>query len=145
VRVGELVGLTLERLHVDAGIAVVVGKRNKQRFVPFNGAAKKTLHAWLAVRPAGLSTVFGLSRWGVGPLLKRLAVKAQVDPKRIHPHVFRHTSATLRVEAGGETADLAQIYGWSDEGMIRVYGQLAKERLVKRAAATSPLDRVMGY
>jgi site-specific recombinase XerD len=138
IRVGELVTLTIDRVDVD-GRSIRVRGKTGERFAFFETTTQLTLRKWLAVRPTGIDTLFGLGITGVRLLLKRLAVLAHIDPKQVHPHVFRHTSVVLRIENGAEAADLMNIYGWSSMAMIRDYGQLATERMKKRAMASSPM------
>lgn len=141
IRAGELVSLTLDRVHVDARFVTVVGKTG-ERFSFFEESTQFALRAWLKIRPAGGDTLFCLGVTGVRLMLKRLAVIAHIDPKRIHAHVFRHTSVVLRIENGAEAADLMNIYGWSSPAMIGVYGQLATERMKARSMASSPMSRL---
>ena len=141
IRAGELVGLTLDRVHVDARFVTVIGKTG-ERFSFFEESTQFALRAWLKIRPVGGETLFGLGVTGVRMMLKRLAVLAHIDPKRIHAHVFRHTSVVLRIENGAEAADLMNIYGWSSPAMIGVYGQLATERMKARSMASSPMSRL---
>lgn len=138
IRVGELVTLTIDRVDVD-GRSIRVRGKTGERFSFFEASTQLALREWLAVRPAGLDTLFGLGITGVRLMLKRVAVLAHIDPTQVHPHVFRHTSVVLRIENGAEAADLMNIYGWSSMAMIRDYGQLATERMKKRAMASSPM------
>lgn len=138
VRIGELVSLTTDRVDVDQLYVRVIGKTG-ERFAFFEETTQLALRQWFAVRPTAMPTLFGLGVTGVRLMLKRLAVTAQIDPHRVHPHVFRHTSVVLRIEAGAEAADLMNIYGWSSMAMIKDYGQLATERMRKRSAASSPM------
>jgi len=140
-RLGEIVSMTVARLHLDERYVLISGKTG-ERFAFFEQATQQALRAWLAVRPAGLDTLFGLGPTGVRLMLKRCAVIAHIDPKLIHPHVFRHTSVVLRIEAGAEAADLMNIFGWSSPAMIKIYGQLATDRMMARSMASSPMSRL---
>lgn len=141
IRAGELVSLTLDRVNVEARFVTVIGKTG-ERFSFFEESTQFALRAWLKIRPDGGETLFCLGVTGVRLMLKRLAVIAHIDPKRIHAHVFRHTSVVLRIENGAEAADLMNIYGWSSPAMIGVYGQLATERMKARSMASSPMSRL---
>ena len=141
-RVGELIGLRPERVHLSEGVALVIGKGNQERFLFFGDATRKVLDGWLAVRPSSLPGLFGLTWSGVHQLLLRLRERAGVTA-RCNPHALRHTAATLRVENNAGSSDLQQIMGWSDIKMAEVYTGLARERLARRAAATSPMDKLL--
>lgn len=140
-RLGEIVAMALRDLHVDDRYILINGKTG-ERFCFFELATQQSLRAWLKVRPASMGTLFGLGPTGVRLMLKRLAVLAHIDPNLIHPHVFRHTSVVLRIEGGAEAADLMNIYGWSSPAMIKVYGQLATDRMMARSMASSPMARL---
>lgn len=141
-RLGEIVGMPLTRVHIDKRYVLISGKTG-ERFSFFEEATQYALREWMNVRPASMKSLFGLGETGVRRLLKRLAVNAHIDPKMIHPHVLRHTSVVLRIENGAEAADLMNIYGWSSPAMIKVYGQLATERMKARSMASSPMARLM--
>ena len=147
VRLGELVSLKPDRVILPPGHTegwIIVSGKTGERFAPLNALARRALEEWLVVRPAQMDTVFGLTGWGVRLMLKRLAKLASIDPKRIHPHVLRHTSAAQRVEGGGEATDLMNIFGWSSTAMFPVYARLAHGRMMRRAMLTSPTDRIFG-
>lgn len=141
IRAGELSTLTLDRVHVDGRYIRVTGKTG-DRFCFFEASTQVALRRWLEIRPAQFATCFGLGITGVRLMLKRLAVLAHIDPDKIHPHVFRHTSVVLRIENGAEAADLMNIFGWSSPSMFAVYGKLATERMRARSMKSSPMSRL---
>src|SRR5678815_2427624 len=50
LRLSELVGLDLEDVNLRARMVRVMGKGAKERLVPFNSAAEKSLREWLQAR-----------------------------------------------------------------------------------------------
>ncbi|MGE3473404.1 MAG: tyrosine recombinase XerC [Vicinamibacterales bacterium] len=50
LRLGELVGLDLEDVHLPARMVRVLGKGGKERLVPFNRSAEQALRQWLPDR-----------------------------------------------------------------------------------------------
>jgi integrase/recombinase XerD len=148
LRRGELVKLTVEdvKFSAQAGsggwVIVRCGKGKKDRFTPFGEATRQTLSEWLAVRSSDLPTLFGIGYEGLPQLLLRLRRRAGVK-SHCNPHAFRHSAATLRVEASAEASDLQQYFGWSDIRQAESYTKMARERLQRRALATSPMDRLL--
>ena len=134
-RLSEVATLTIDRVNIDAGLAIVLGKGNKQRFAPFGEATQKLLREWLAVRKVEGLSLFGLTKWGIALAIYRVGERAGV---RVSPHKFRRTSATLRAEAGAEVIDLQAIMGWEDVAMARIYVDQA--RLIAHARNSSPVD-----
>ncbi len=61
----------------------------------------------------------------------------------LHPHVFRHTFASMWLEAGGSEIDLMRITGWKNPRMLQRYGAAAADDRAKKAHRRfSPADRV---
>ena len=113
-------------------------KGNKPRFVPFDKASQLLLIDWLAVRPSHLTTVFGLTGWGIRDMLDDLGQKVGI---KVTPHKFRRTSATLRAEGSVDANTLKSIMGWETIGIAQHY--VDKSRLMLQARATSPMNRIM--
>ena len=134
-RLSEVATLTIDRVNIDAGLAIVLGKGNKQRFAPFGEATQKLLREWLAVRKVEGLSLFGLTKWGIALAIYRVGERAGV---RVSPHKFRRTSATLRAEAGAEVIDLQAIMGWEGVEMAKIYVDQA--RLIAHARNSSPVD-----
>ena len=152
IRVGELVGLTLDNLHLDVGYLVVIGKGDKEREVPIGQVAIGYLKKWLDVRSAdeecdrvflNLRTREYLKRRGVSLMLKRVQQKAGVE-KRIYPHLFRHSFARQFLLGGGDPITLQQIMGHSSQEMVKRYVRFTVQELVHQHRRSSPGDRVLG-
>lgn len=146
-RRGAVANLMMPNLYVNEGYAKTITKGNKEIWLFFGETTKRALNQWLAVRDPRFfhhsvdpNSVFGLKADGFRLLLERLS---QSLPRKISPHVLRHTSATLRVEQGIDSSSLQQIMGWSDIRMAEVYTRLALHRLQQRALSTSPLDKAI--
>lgn len=131
IRRAELLGLDLGELDLEEGWARILGKGDRERFVPVGHEAILALRAYLqGVRPRlALPREKALF---VGPkgrrytghqlaeLLHKLADKAGLK-KRVTPHVLRHSCAThmlagkadiryIQVLLGHESLNTTQIY-----------------------------------
>nr|WP_281172479.1 tyrosine-type recombinase/integrase [Ectobacillus panaciterrae] len=64
--------------------------------------------------------------------------------KNVHPHLFQHTSATMFLEAGGDTRHLQMLLGHADLRMVIRYTHLSKQALINQHNKFSPLNAVIG-
>ncbi len=62
---------------------------------------------------------------------------------RVHPHLFRHTAATIFLEQGGEVRHLAKILGHADLRMVVKYTHLSKTSLKSQHEQYSPLNQIV--
>ncbi|HEU0095523.1 MAG TPA: tyrosine-type recombinase/integrase, partial [Rhizomicrobium sp.] len=104
LRVSELAGMKLAAVRTKESFIRVTGKGNKERLSPLNASARAALDAYLAVRDEfvpvhdkGNRFLFAsrgvegfLTRRRFHQLLKALALKANIDPAKVSPHVLRH-------------------------------------------------------
>src|SRR5262249_49835804 len=134
--VSEIVNLRLEDLNLQASSAIVRGKGDKERIVPFGVAARDVLQTYLRdARPrlSGMRRapfVFvdrsgtGLSRERVW----RIVRQAKVDGKA-SPHMLRHSCATHMVGNGADLRTVQTILGHADIATTQVYTHVAIDRL----------------
>lgn len=64
--------------------------------------------------------------------------------KQVHPHLFRHTSATMFLEAGGDLRHLQILLGHSDLRMVVRYTHLSERSLTKQHQKHSAINSVIG-
>lgn len=141
LRVSELCGLRLSRLHFTDGFVRVIGKGDKERLVPISPEAMRQITRYrederthLPVKPAAEDLLFlnargsGLSRVSVFNLVKRLAVKAGIH-KTIGPHTFRHSFATHLVEGGADLRAVQEMLGHASITTTEIYTHLDREYL----------------
>lgn len=141
LRVSELCGLQLSRLHFTEGFIRVVGKGDKERLVPIGPAAMKHIQLYiehervhLPITKKAEDLVFlnnrgsGLSRVSIFNLVKNLAAKAGVR-KVISPHTFRHSFATHLVEGGADLRAVQEMLGHASITTTEIYTHLDREYL----------------
>jgi site-specific recombinase XerD len=151
LRMGELINLKMDDVHMNDGLLKVMGKGKKERIVPMGSNAQRALQRYLfrnRPKPAhsGIENVF-LSVHGV-PLtdnsvklvFSRLAKRSGVG--RLHAHLCRHTFATRFLINGGDVFTLQQILGHSTLEMVRHYVNLASNHVAIQHQRFSPLDRL---
>lgn len=151
VRRGELVGLRLEDVDLDAGLLRVTGKGSRTRQVSIGAQTVRTLDRYLRQRAKHahaelpwlwLGQKGRLMESGVAQLVRDRGREAGLR-LRIHPHLFRHAYAHSMLSAGMQEADLMAVAGWKGREMLTRYAAATRaERALKAARALSPGDRL---
>jgi integrase/recombinase XerD len=121
LRVSELTGLCIDDVALPSMSIRVRGKGRRERALPLWKTTATALRAWLAVRgPVATPEVFvndrgkPMSRWGFAYLLKQHVASAgrqcpNLRTKRVFPHLLRHTSAMIVLQA---TKDIRKVSLW---------------------------------
>ncbi|HEX9447954.1 MAG TPA: site-specific tyrosine recombinase XerD [Dongiaceae bacterium] len=153
LRVSELIALPLAAVLRDQPFLIVRGKGAKDRMVPLNAAAKAALSTYLAQRAVFLPKGAKVSPWlfpsrgasghltrqRFGQMLKDIAIKAEIDPAAISPHVLRHAFATHLLDHGADLRALQKMLGHADIATTQIYTHVASGRLKDLVARHHPL------
>lgn len=152
LRVSELAGLTLGAIDRSGRFLRIRGKGEKERLAPLNESARAALVAHLDGRDRAKSQgsparfVFPstgrdghLTTARVTQLLKILATRAGLDPRRLSPHVLRHAFATHLIDHGADLRAVQQMLGHADIATTQIYTHVAGERLKRLVATHHPL------
>lgn len=153
VRVGELVGLAIDDIDFEQGMARVLGKGSKERLVPFGAVVAKALWKYLYRYRGEPETPpcrsFFLTREGrpmtVNRVEKRMAEyreQAGIEERRCTPHVLRHTFATRYLELGGDPLTLRRILGHTRLEMTRQYVHQSDTKIKAAHRLYSPVDNM---
>jgi integrase/recombinase XerD len=150
LRVSELVELPLSALNTRQGVLRVTGKGGKDRLVPVGEVALERIADYLVGarpelakgrQPAALflsKRGEGMTRQMFWTLVKRHGVKVGINPKRISPHVLRHSFATHLLNHGADLRALQMMLGHSSLSTTQIYTLVAKEGLKRLHAQHHP-------
>jgi integrase/recombinase XerD len=130
LRVGEIVALRVEDLHLDQARAQVRGKGDKERIVPLGRSAVEALEKYLSLGRPGLVKV-GVQRACFlsvrGNALTRQWIWEMVRStnRQASPHKLRHSCATHMVEHGADLRSVQTLLGHADIATTQVYTHVA--------------------
>lgn len=153
LRVSELVDLQLSHVLWEDGVLRVVGKGEKERFVPIGTKALENLKEYLAARnqikinPSAETYIYlnmrgqKLSRISVFLLIKRLAAEAGI-PKVVSPHTLRHSFATSLVLGGADLRIVQAMLGHASIVTTEIYTHLTHEHLRETIEKYHPRGKV---
>lgn len=144
LRATELVSLPLTAVPRDAPFLTITGKGGQQRMVPVSGRAKEALTRWLEAREEKSRFLFPsrdkhLSRVRLYQMLKELALRANLSPEKLSPHVLRHAFATHLLEGGADLRVLQNLLGHADIATTQIYTHVDAARLVALVNERHPL------
>ena len=117
MRVGELVLLNRNDINFNERECVVFGKGDKERMVYFDARTKLHLQTYLDSRVDGDPALFvslkaPYSRMSIGGIESRLRnMGKNLGIKKVHPHKFRRTLATIAIDKGMPIEQLQQLLG----------------------------------
>src|SRR6202021_3995826 len=130
LRVGEIVGVRVEDLHLDQARAQVRGKGDKERIVPLGRSAVEALERYLTIgRPglvkAGVQRACFLSVRGNALTRQWVWEMVRSVNRQASPHKMRHSCATHMVEHGADLRTVQTFLGHADMATPGGYTPLA--------------------
>jgi len=141
LRVSEAITLKNSDLFFEEGFIRVLGKGNKERYVPIHENTQSYITMYqTAIRSHILpqkgfeDTLFlnrrgkGLSRQMIFMILKNLAIKIDLK-KKISPHTLRHSFATHLLQNGADLRAIQQMLGHESITTTEVYVHVDKSYL----------------
>lgn len=154
LRVSEAVGVDVDALDVDLGMVRVLGKRRKERVVPYGGRAGDALRRYLAdgrprlLRPERGSepALFLSTGAGAGRRLTDRTVRSILNRRcrevalRLHvsPHALRHAFATHLLGSGADLRGIQELLGHESLRTTQRYTRVSVERLAQVYDASHP-------
>ena len=140
IRVSELVNLKLSNIFFKENIIKIIGKGNKERFVPLGRIASNEIRKYLKIRDNSIidskfSDIVFLNRYGRG-LTRSMIFKIISDSykrigldKKISPHTLRHSFATHLLKNGADLRTIQIILGHESITTTEIYTHLDTNHL----------------
>jgi len=142
LRASEICGLRMDGVDYQRGVVRIIGKRNKERFVPFGKSAWSALAAYAdkaraALDKTGKATAFFLSHTGlpltrerIWGIVKLAASEARIS-KNVYPHMLRHSFATHLLNNGADLRVIQEMLGHSSIATTQIYTHTDFSRMEK--------------
>ncbi len=151
---------------------IVKGKGGKERIVPLSKSAIEKLQEYLKLREnmgcgkskwlfcgnirSSKTNEFiknkeflnkkdqPITRQRVNQMLKELALKAGLDPRKISPHILRHSFATHLLNNGINIRYLQEMLGHATIGTTEIYTHILDDKLQELVLKNHPLNKERG-
>ncbi len=143
LRVSELTEMKISNIFFDESLIKILGKGNKERFIPLSSIAKKLLYNYIKYNRKKLSydkqsvdIVFlnnrgkKLTRVMVYNIINDAALDAKIN-KKISPHTLRHSFATHLIENGADIISIQKMMGHENVVTTEKYLHVNKKHLVE--------------
>ena len=138
MRLSELVGLDVRDVDLRAGVVKVLGKRARERVIPFGEELCREFGRYLEERATFAGGVDGaLFLSGKGGRVSRSYIYRMVNGrlsgvtslKKKSPHVLRHTFATSMLNNDAELGAVKELLGHKKLATTEIYTHLTFEEL----------------
>jgi integrase/recombinase XerD len=135
MRVGELSMIDIEDIDISRGVIKVNGKGSKQRVLPIpNDEIVRLLEFYSSLRERTSAETHWLlsnrlnrrmSTQSIRTIVRKYVRLAQLK-KRVTPHTFRHTTATLLLENGTDISFVQSLLGHRSIATTQLYTHVAE-------------------
>lgn len=147
MRRSELISLKDSNIDFDRSELKVVGKRNKERIIPFGPELSAYIRKYLDLRSAtivGAPEAFFVRRSGEAlyPMLVERIVKQElkgnIHAQRLSPHVLRHSFASDLLNSGADLPAVQQLLGHESLSTTQIYTHITYQELKKNYQQAHP-------
>lgn len=152
-RISEALGLRYSDVDFVARTVTIpagIAKSRKARIIPLQPTTSRLLKELITENRTDFDsdyiflTNYGepITRDHFRKRLNEYAKKAGIT-KNVHPHLFRHTAATMFLESGGDIRHLQLLLGHADLRVVLRYTHLSKESLINQHEKHSALNQII--
>jgi integrase/recombinase XerC len=147
LRVGEVAGLTVDRLDLARGRVTVMGKGSKEREVPLSDPAAEALEAYLRhgrgdLADGSASVFFNRRKRPIGTRdIRRLVGRygeRTLGGRHVTPHTLRHSFATHLLEGGADIRAVQELLGHASVATTQRYTHVSRTRLFEAYRQSHP-------
>jgi integrase/recombinase XerC len=139
IRLSELVNLNINSVDFNNSTIKVLGKRNKERLIPFGENIRRTLVGYIKERElisSKKNTLFITKKGEIiyAKLVYRIVnhyLSKVITVSKKSPHVLRHTFATHMLNNGADLNSIKEILGHANLSATEVYTHNSIEKLKK--------------
>lgn len=154
MRISEAQGLRVQNFDFNGNsvtIPAAIAKSRKARTLALQARTVKLVKELYTENSVDFDTDFiFITNYGEqmerNHFRKRLiayAKKAGIT-KKVHPHILRHTAATMFLEDGGDIRHLQMILGHSDMRMVQRYTHPSEKSVARQQSAHSAINKIIG-
>jgi site-specific recombinase XerD len=134
-RLSEIMNMKINDINSQDMSMHVIGKGDKERIVYLSIKAMHQLRKYLYSRKDDCEYLFVTKRRpeskmttrSIERIVDKIQARANIS-KKLTPHVFRHTFATLAMGNGADLADVQQLLGHENPSTTLIYAQVSEER-----------------
>lgn len=128
---------------------LLFGKGSRERICPISKNAVDLIQRYISNLEdiSGSDSLFPsknnkpISRIYVGLMLKKAALLAGVDKKKVHPHALRHSIALKLLHGGMDIRVLQEFLGHKDISTTAIYTNINKSEVMKLVQDFHPLGK----
>lgn len=135
MRLSELINLKQTDVDLYSCQLKVLGKRNKERIIPFSNHLKEQIQQYISLKPAESTESLFVNKSGA-KLYEKLVYRvvnsylSQVTTaNKKSPHVLRHTFATHMLNSGADLNAVKELLGHANLSATQVYTHNTVEKL----------------
>jgi len=152
MRLSELVALDRHDISMESCTVRVMGKRRKERIIPFGNPAKEALNNYFSTLSNSItgssnsydhSAVFlnksgrRLSKRSVYSIVHTFMEKGS-NRMKCSPHVLRHSFATHMLDRGADLQSISELLGHENLSTTQLYTHVSTEQLKRVYAQSHP-------
>lgn len=151
LRISELLNLKINDVYKDQELIKVIGKGDKERWIPLNNIALKQIELFVKNSRSKIKVAKGsegfiflnqrggkLSRVSAFKAIKEVTSIAGIE-KNVHPHTFRHSFATELILAGADIMVVRDLMGHSSVRSTEIYTHLNVKHLKETLLLYHPI------